>query len=141
MVLHAMTPAKMRDSSIATVVMQLIHDALRDDVRNANLRGSVLTAAVNLRLCALGPALVEMLYTLPPAYGDMVAAQTIRTLVNLYGESAAPVYAGLSPSLEAVQWWRQRTARSDASTCVSAEAGRAAETKWNSRQADWQRLR
>jgi len=141
MVLHAMTPAKMRDSSIATVVMQLIHDALRDDVRNANLRGAVLTAAVNLRLCALGPALVEMLYTLPPAYGDMVAAQTIRTLVNLYGESAAPVYAGLSPSLEAVQWWKQRTARSDASTCVSAEAGRAAETKWNSRQADWQKLR
>lgn len=139
--LRAMTPAVMRDSSIATIVMQMIHDALREDTRNPDFRSVVLTAVVNLRLCTLAPDLVEMLYRSPPFYGDMVAAQTIRTLVNLYGESDAPVYDGYSPSLHVVQWWKQRTARSGADTCVPADVGRAAELKWTARLAEWQQLR
>jgi hypothetical protein len=139
--LRAMTPAVMRDSSIAIIVMQMIHDALRDDPQNPGSRSVVLTAVVNLRLCALAPDLVEMLYRSPPFYGDVVAAQTIRTLVNLYGEADAPVYDGYSPSLHVVQWWKQRTTRSGADICVPADVGRAAELKWTARLAEWQQLR
>ena len=133
--LRALTPSAMRDSSVSVGVMEIMQRGLRERPDEVGLRMPILAAIKSLRLSALAPAVVEVLNHLPIPYGDLLATQAIETLVSLYGEADAPIYAERTPPPDVVQWWTQRIRQSPARPTVTLKDGTAAEARWRERQA------
>ncbi len=129
-VLDALTPAALRDTSVAKAANGLLREIVADST-NTN-RWAAAFAAGRLQMIGLAPDLVSLLEPGRLKRADD-AWWAIRALVTLSGRADAPVYADSLPPRSIFEWWQNWLSAAGGKPAVSEEDGRKAVNAWNAR--------